>query len=142
MLGVMPRRKIPPWISPDLQLLLDERDATHRKYQREGRQSILQKFLRLSELSESRVAAARCAYMKNLGLLPSSTSALHGFTSEELDSHFSNISISPSEDPNDLLSMISTAPEAGFAFSPVTTNDVILVVAHFKSKHFLSFAMI
>ena len=28
--------------------------------------------------------------------------------------------------------MISTAPEAGFAFSPITTNDVILAVAHFK----------
>ena len=30
--------------------------------------------------------------------------------------------------------MISTAPEAGFAFSPIPTNDVILAVAHYKSQ--------
>ena len=71
---------------------------------------------------------------KNLGLLPPSTLALHGFNLEELNSNFLNISISPSKDPNDSLRMISTAPESGFAFSPVTTNYIILAVAHFKSQ--------
>ena len=124
---VTPRRKRPPWISPDLQLLLDEKDATHHKYRKKERRSIFQKFLKLSELAESKVEATKCAYMnsrvsdslkenqnvwkklKNLGLLPSSTSALRGFTPEELISHFLNISISPSEDPNNSLSMVSTA---------------------------------
>ena len=108
---LIPCRRGPPWISPDLQLLLDESNATHRKYQRKG--SSKQKFLRLSKLEESRIEAAQCAYMnsrisdflnknvwkelKNLGLFLSSSSALHGFTPEELNSDFSNISISPSD---------------------------------------------
>ena len=72
--------------------------------------------------------------LRNLGFLPSPKSSLHGLTPEELNCHFSNISISFSEDHSELIKDDIYGYDDGFAYSPVTTNDVIQVVAHFKSQ--------
>ena len=60
--------------------------------------------------------------------------ALHGFTPEELNTHFANISISPLEEPLQSLKLISTASSEGFSFHPTTESDIILAVSHFKSQ--------
>ena len=103
-------------------------------------------------LVEERTEAARCAFMHNkidnvlednknfwkemrkLGLLPTTDDALHGFSPDELNTHFSSISISSREDPDESHDIISTARPSGFSFKPVTGNDVILAVTHFKSQ--------
>ena len=72
--------------------------------------------------------------MRKLGLLPATDHALHGFSPEELNTHFSSISVSSLEDPTVSYNTISTASPDGVSFHSVTVNDVILAVAHFKSQ--------
>ena len=67
--------------------------------------------------------------MRKLGLLPT-TDALHGFSPEELYTHFSSISVSSLEEPTVSYNTISTASPDGFSFHPVTVNDIILAVVH------------
>ena len=99
-------------------------------------------------LVEERTETARCAFMHNkidnalednnnfwaetrkLGLFPTTDDALHGFSPDELNTNFLLISIFSLEDPDESHDIISTAN--GVSFKPVTTNDVILAVAHFK----------
>ena len=72
--------------------------------------------------------------MRKLGLLPTPDGPLHGFSPDELNTHFLSISVSPLEDPTESYNTILTASPDGFTLQPVTVNDVILVVAHFKSQ--------
>ena len=72
--------------------------------------------------------------MRNLGLIPKPSDALHGLLPEELNTYFSRVSFSPSEDPTTSLHSISNAPPEGFMFQEVTVNDVILAVSHFQSQ--------
>ena len=48
--------------------------------------------------------------------------------------YFSSVSFSSSEDPQDLSDIVESATEVGFQFHEVKLNDLILAVAHFKSK--------
>ena len=57
--------------------------------------------------------------MHTLGLILKVSDALHGFLPEELNSHFSNISISPSENPGVSLNIINNASPEGFVFGKV-----------------------
>ena len=91
---------------------------------------LLDEFLLLDFTAEVRTEAARCAYMhnkisdtlgsgknfwkkmRNLGLIPKTSDALHGFMPDELNDHFSSIPISPSEDPAKSLNLLSSlSPE-------------------------------
>ena len=71
--------------------------------------------------------------MRSLGLIPKVSDALHGF-SPELNLHFSNISISPSEDPTMSVNIVNNSSPAGFTFHAVSIHDVILAVSHFRSQ--------
>ena len=53
---------------------------------------------------------------------------------DELNNHFAGISISPHEHLQGLRQTVQNAPLQGFFFYPVTENDVILVVSHFKTQ--------
>ena len=64
----------------------------------------------------------------------SSRVELHGFTTEEIKSCFASISISPNEEYSYAHNVIDSASTNEFSFKPVTVNDVILVVSHFKSQ--------
>ena len=72
--------------------------------------------------------------LRKLGLIPSTNDALHGFLPDELNTHFSNLSISPSEDPAESAKLILTASSDGFIFHPVSANDVVLAFSHFTSQ--------
>ena len=72
--------------------------------------------------------------MRNLGLIPKASDALHGFMPEKLNTHFSNISISFAEYPAESLNTILAASVEGFCFSQVSENDVILAVSHSRSQ--------
>ena len=67
-----------------------------------------------------------------MSLIPKPSDTLHGFLPEELNSYFSDISFSPSEDPEISFNLISLAPPDGFTFKEVTVNDVILAVSYFQ----------
>ena len=69
--------------------------------------------------------------MRNLGLIPKPSDALHGFLPEELNS---GISFSSVEDPITSLNQILSVSPDGFTFKQVTMNDVILAVTHFQSQ--------
>ena len=149
---VNPRKSVPPWISTNIRLLMCKRDATGRRNDRTGSRQLLTKFLGLAEAVEKQSEAARHAYMhncisdtldsdksswkemRNLGLIPKTSDALHGFMPEELNKHFSSIAITSLEDPAESFAGISTAPPEGFCFTEVSKHDVILAVSHFKSQ--------
>ena len=59
---------------------------------------------------------------------------LHGFTPEELNSHFAGVSISTEECKDDLNKVMATACDEGYTFNKVTFPDVVLAVAHFSSQ--------
>ena len=141
-----------PWINPELRLLKSKCDATSRRYHRTGCRKYLNEFLSLANEYEEQSEIARCAYkhiricttlddgknfwseMRKLGLIPTASDALHGFSPEELNSYLSNICISPTEDPAISNNIVDGAPLEGFAFKEVTNNDVILAVSHFNSQ--------
>ena len=70
--------------------------------------------------------------MRGLGLIPKVNDALHGFSPEEINLHFSNVSFSTNEDPYVSLDIIHNTPLDRFWFKEVSNNDVILAVSHFK----------
>ena len=71
--------------------------------------------------------------MRNLGLIPKASDALHGFMPEELNKQFSNFAISSTENPAESFNAISVASVEGFCLSQVTEDDAILAVPHFRS---------
>ena len=137
--AVTPRNQIPPWINPELHLLMSKRGATNRRYCRSRYPQLLEKFLDFANVCEERNEAARCAYMHNrmgetldngknfwkellnLGLIPKTSDALHGFIPDELNDYFSRIFIFPDEDPAESLNILATASSDGFRFSSVTS---------------------
>ena len=73
--------------------------------------------------------------MRNLGLLPKQKQEeLHGFTPGELNSHFTGISISPLENLEEAMDIISPASEDGFSCKPININDVVLAITYFSSQ--------
>ena len=74
--------------------------------------------------------------LRSLGLIPQSQAReeVHGFSPEELNSHFASVSVSSSECEDDLHAILSAASDEGFTFSKVTYPDVVLAVAHFSSQ--------
>ena len=95
-------------------------------------------FLCISETVEMRTDVARCAYMhakieeairenknvwkelRQLGILSFFRSELHGFTTEEINSYFSSISICPNEEYSNSHNLINSASTNRFSFKPVT----------------------
>ena len=146
------RKHAPPWINTEIRLLTSERDATCRRYHRTGSRQLLRKFFDLANAVEEQTENARCAHMhncisdaldsgknfwkemRNLGLIPKASDALHGFMPDELNAHFSNIAISASENAAESYENLANAPSEGFCFTEVSDNDVILAVSHFKSQ--------
>ena len=149
---VIPKKKYPPWIGPQLRLLIDKRDATHRRYKRTGRAGLFDEFFRLSNEVDERLDQERSSFLlqhlndamdnkkniwkelRNLGLLPKrNVKELHGFSPGELNDHFAGISVSSLEDIDDAMDIILSANEEGFSFKPVTLNKVVLAISHFSS---------
>ena len=147
-----PKKSKPPWVDAEIRLLMLERGALQRKYDKTASRVILDKLLEQASLVEERTERTRCAFMhekisdalednknfgkemRRLGLLRTVDDALHGFSPDELNNHFSSISVSPHEDPIESFNIASSSSTEGFSFRPVTANDVILAVAHFKSQ--------
>ena len=67
-------------------------------------------------------------------MLPTNDRVHHGYSPKELNSHFSSISVSSLEDPNESYNTISSESPDRVSFHLVTVNDVIWAVAHFKSQ--------
>ena len=127
-------------------MLRSKRDARGRRFDRTDSKQLLDEFLLLAFTAEARTKTARCAYthnkisdtlgsgknfweeMRNLGLIPKKSDALHGFMPDKLNAHFSRMK-SPSCRITNLLS--PSSPD-GFSFQQETENDVILAVSHFK----------
>ena len=149
---VNPKKVNQPWISKELQLLINKRKATEKRYLRTKNVIFIDELLKLTDEIEERTNAARNNFyreqitntldnqqdiwkkMRYLGLLPSPKKDLHGFSLNELNSHFTGVSFSQSENLRDVEELIATATDDGFKFHDVTLNDVILAVAHFKSQ--------
>ena len=72
--------------------------------------------------------------MRDMGLIPKVSDALRGYLPDELNLHFSSISISSHEDPLASIDIINNATPDGFVFQKVSVNDVILAVSHFNSQ--------
>lgn len=141
-----------PWINNELQLLIVKRKATERRYIRSSNPSLLGELIAISNEIEALSETARSSFyqeqitnalnnnqdvwreLRHLGLLPHPKSDLHGFSLNDLNTHFAGVSTSASEnlDIND--DLILNTSNDGFKFSEVTLNDVILAVAHFSSQ--------
>ena len=72
--------------------------------------------------------------LRSLQLLPATKDDLHGFTPDELNSHFASVSVSQSESEKEMERVVTAAAEGGFVFKEVTLVDVVLAVSHFSSQ--------
>ena len=149
---INPAKAKQPWIDSELQLLFKKRKATERRYLRTKNVTLLRDLLTLSDEVEALSEAARNNYyreqiadaldngkdiwreLRNLGLLPTPKSDLHGFSPNDINSFFAGVSHSPTENLNDIEDLINTASSDGFNFTEVTLNDVILAIKHFSSQ--------
>ena len=151
---VKPRKRQPPWVNTSINLLYRKRDAALRRYRRTRDHSFLEEFLRLRKEACEATASERAQYisdklaktldcngnfwmeMRNLGLLPKpkATNDLHGFSLDELNNHFAQVSCSPSNNINDVPHLLNSSSNDGFKFSPVSFNDVVLAVSHFVTQ--------
>ena len=71
--------------------------------------------------------------LRNLGLLPENSDALHGFMTDKLNYHITS-SISTHEDLQGMQQKLQNPPLEDFSFQPVSENDVALAVSHFKTQ--------
>ena len=60
--------------------------------------------------------------LRNLGLLPSPKAELHEFITEEINSYFASIYISPNEEYSYAHNIINAASANGFSFNPLVPN--------------------
>ena len=60
--------------------------------------------------------------MRKLGLLPRSKEKLHDFNPRELNAHFVSMSISPSENIDNMMGLINSASDDRFTFMPLTLS--------------------
>ena len=149
---INPKKNKQPWINGELKLLIKKRKAIEKRYLRTKNPNLLKNLIELSgEVEKSSEFERNSFYQKHindalennkdiwrelrhLGLLPKPKSDLHGFSPDEINKFFSNVSYSSSENLNDSEDLINNAPSEGFQFTQVSLNDVILAVAHFSSQ--------
>ena len=72
--------------------------------------------------------------LRNFSLLPGAENALHGFEPDKLNTHFTGVFVSSTEDLENVASILGETGHAGFAFRPVSLRDVKLAVKHFNSQ--------
>lgn len=72
--------------------------------------------------------------LRNLGLLSKARDELHGFSPDQLNTHFARVSVSQTERDVDLVNILAAASNDGFTFRAVTFSDVDLAVAHVSSQ--------
>ena len=131
---------------------IDQQTWRYRCYNRTGRAVLLEEFIDLCDEVERRTKTALNCYLQNnvtgalhnnkniwkklkhIGLLPTSDDALHGFTPDELNAHFSGVFVLPEENVKIAADIINAAGENGFAFKPVSLADVHAAVKHFTSQ--------
>ena len=141
----------PPWVDSELRELYNKRDALRHRYLRTQNHVIRKECESLALVAERRTAEAQEAFiesrifeafnsgkdiwreLRSLDLLPQTRAReeLHGFSPEELNSHFTGVSVSADECEEDSQAALSLASDEGFTFSKVTYPDVVLAVAHF-----------
>ena len=98
--------------------IISKRDASNCRLSRATSRQLLDGLIDLANTCQEKCEVARCAYMndrigdtldsgnkfwkdlRNLGLIPKASDALHGFMPDELNYHFSSIVISPTEYPS------------------------------------------
>ena len=149
---VRPRKRQSPWVNVNINLLRRKYDAALRRYKRTRDLGFLDDFLRLRKEACEATASERARFitdkltetmdcngnfwmeMRNLGLLPKATGDFHGFSVDELNSHFAQVSCSPSENAKDALQLLDSSSTDGFTFSPVSFTDVVLAVTHFATQ--------
>ncbi|XP_031777491.1 uncharacterized protein LOC116415943 [Nasonia vitripennis] len=153
-----PRQKdYPPWVDAELRHLYSRRDALKRRHKHARRGSrrlddLWTEYQALAAEAERCTNQAREEFIQNrifdalennknvwnelrsLSLISKAKEDLHGFTTDELNTHFAGVSISDAEREVDLRSILAEANEDGFTFREVTFADVVLAVAHFSSQ--------
>ena len=139
----IPRKGKLPCVDVELKTLYRKRDTVYKRYRRTKKERFLTEFYELRSLSEARTKQARTTYYQNrlfsaegsnniwkelrsLGLLPKLKGVNLGFTPEDLNTHFTRVSISNTESQENIENILSAACENGFKFEPVTLADVIL----------------
>ena len=112
---VRPKKKSPPSIDTELQLMIDKRNNLHRRSRRNrGSYLFLSEIIKVCDGTEIKSEVARNAYLqarigdafdnkknmwkklRHLGLLPEMEDALHGFSPDELNIYFAGVSVRPS----------------------------------------------
>ena len=149
---VNPRKSKHPWIDDELDHLKRKRKSIERRYLNSKNVSLLKELLQLTEEIETLSKSAHNEFirtrlddaidnnrdiwreMKNLGLIPTPRSDLHGFSLNDLNTYFASVSTSQTENLDSTSAMIDSVSNSGFNFKEVTFNDVILAVAHFSSQ--------
>ena len=149
---INPKTRKHPWVNKELQFLINKRNATEKRYIRTKNKTLLTDLIRLNEQVEHLTDVAKNSFLhdrldeaitngqdfwrelKHLGLLPNPRSDLHGFSPDELNSHFSKVCFSDSEDRLEMTDIILSASDDGFKLREVTLSEVILAVKHFNSQ--------
>ena len=66
--------------------------------------------------------------------MPAAKDDLHGFTPDELNFHFTAVSVTQDESEEEMDNIIAASTVDGFTFKQITPADVILAVSHFSSQ--------
>ena len=93
----------PLWISTE-----SKRDATGRRYDWSLPQ-LLQEFMHICIRDAVDGGKDFWREMRNLGMIPKASNALHGFIPDELNEHFLSIAMSSTEIPGESLNYIEKA---------------------------------
>ncbi|OXU28745.1 hypothetical protein TSAR_000211 [Trichomalopsis sarcophagae] len=133
---IQPRKRQPPWINSDINLLTRKRDAAMRRYRGSNDTFFQDKFLRFRKEVSEITAQKRINYthdkltdtlenngnfwkdLRSLGLPPRSASGLHGFSLRAWKMLYILYGLCLSMDFR----------------RPISLSDVILSVAHFSSQ--------
>ena len=69
-----------------------------------------------------------------MGFLPSTKDDLHGFSPDELNSHFAGVSTAQNGCERGIEHALASAAEDGFTFKEISLADVVIAISHFTSQ--------
>ena len=144
------KRRKEPWIDENLQFLIHKRNATEKRYLRTKNKGLLNEITMLTQQIEAESTTARNKFLhdrlddaittgndfwkelRHLGLLPHPKSEFHGFSPDDLNIHFSKVSLSDTENSQYIAEIIMSASDSGFKFREVTFNEVVFSCCTFQ----------
>lgn len=151
----IPKRGVPPWITPELQAQVRMRDTLYRRYKRTRSRSDLLSYRCTRDSVHKRISVTRSAFyadrlanaagpralwneLRSLGLAATQRSDCAGFSADALNAHFAAVSRRP-DATAEIADFFTALPpprydDAFFYLADISPTALVEAISHFASQ--------